>query len=392
MMARITDALRTVSQSLGSRRRIAEGLLVPLISVLLALATVAIILLIVGANPLTAYASMINAAFGSPYAVSATIIKAMPRLLAALGIAIAIRANLWNIGAEGQIYIGGTAAAGMVLALPALPQPLVPIVAIVAGGLAGAAWGAIPGFLRAHRGINEVITSLMLVYVGIQITQYLLEGPWAVPMSTFPATAPFEAHAKLPVLIPGTVLNAGIFVVLVGVALSWFLVALSWFLVDRTRFGLELRSLGGNEIASGFLGIKVTFMIIATMAVSGAFAGVAGAVETIGIRGRLIEGFSPGFGFEAIAIALLGRLHPAGIVAAALLFGALDAGGAGLQTSARGVSSAIVMVAAGLSVGYVLVGMGYMDKRAKRRAARRALVNAAAAASAQQVSTGVDAR
>lgn len=385
MMARITDALRTVSQSLGSRRRIAEGLLVPLISVLLALATVAIILLIVGANPLTAYASMINAAFGSPYAVSATIIKAMPRLLAALGIAIAIRANLWNIGAEGQIYIGGTAAAGMVLALPALPQPLVPIVAIVAGGLAGAAWGAIPGFLRAHRGINEVITSLMLVYVGIQVTQYLLEGPWAVPMSTFPATAPFEAHAKLPVLIPGTVLNAGIFVVLVGVALSWFL-------VDRTRFGLELRSLGGNEIASGFLGIKVKFMIIATMAVSGAFAGVAGAVETIGIRGRLIEGFSPGFGFEAIAIALLGRLHPAGIVAAALLFGALDAGGAGLQTSARGVSSAIVMVAAGLSVGYVLVGMGYMDKRAKRRAARRALVNAAAAASAQQVSTGVDAR
>ena len=140
MMARITDALRTVSQSLGSRRRIAEGLLVPLISVLLALATVAIILLIVGANPLTAYASMINAAFGSPYAVSATIIKAMPRLLAALGIAIAIRANLWNIGAEGQIYIGGTAAAGMVLALPALPQPLVPIVAIIAGGLAGAAW------------------------------------------------------------------------------------------------------------------------------------------------------------------------------------------------------------------------------------------------------------
>jgi simple sugar transport system permease protein len=348
------------------RRGLAEGILVPVVSVVLALVTVAIILLMVGANPLTAYASMLDASFGDPYAVSNTAIKTMPRLLAAIGIAIAIRANLWNIGAEGQIYIGGTAAAGAVLVLPVLPAPMVPLVAIVAGGIAGAVWGAIPGFLRAYRGISEVITSLMLVYVGIQITQYLLEGPWAVPLSTFPATAPFEPYAKLPVLIPGTILNAGIFVAIAAVAVTWFL-------VDRTRFGLELRALGGNETASAYLGIRVKGMIVLTMALSGAFAGIAGAVEVVGIRGRLIEGFSPGFGFEAIAIALLGRLHPIGMVAAALLFGALDAGGAGLQTSARGVSSAIVMVAAGLSVGYVLIGMGAMDRRAKRRKARLAL-------------------
>jgi ABC-type uncharacterized transport system, permease component len=366
----MTLTMRGVLSSTGRmvrhRRSVVEGILVPVVSVLLALATVAIILLIVGANPLTAYASMLNASFGDPYSVSSTVVKTIPRLLAALGIALAIRANLWNIGAEGQIYIGGTAAAGAVLALPALPGPIVPLVAIVAGGLAGAAWGAIPGFLRARRGINEVITSLMLVYVGIQVTQYLLEGPWAVPLSTFPATAPFEPYAKLPILIPGTILNAGVFVAILAVAVTWFL-------VNRTHFGLDLRSLGGNEKTSAFLGIRVKLMIVATMAISGAFAGVAGAVEVVGVRGRLIEGFSPGFGFEAIAIALLGRLHPIGMVAAALLFGALDAGGAGLQTSARGVSSAIVMVAAGLSVGYVLIGMGAMERRNKRRKARAAL-------------------
>lgn len=366
MTRTVGGVVTATGRLIRQRRGVLEGVLVPVLSVLLALLTVAIILLIVGANPLTAYASMLDASFGDPYSVSSTVMKSIPRLLAALGIALAIRANLWNIGAEGQIYVGGAAAAGAVLALPALPSPIVPLVAIVAGGLAGAAWGAIPGFLRAHRGISEVITSLMLVYVGIQLTQYLLESPWSIPLSTFPATAPFEPYAKLPVLIPGTILNAGVFVAILAVGVTWFL-------VSRTHFGLDLRAMGGNEKASAFLGIRVKLMIIVTMAISGAFAGVAGAVEVVGVRGRLIEGFSPGFGFEAIAIALLGRLHPIGMVAAALLFGALDAGGAGLQTSARGVSSAIVMVAAGLSVGYVLIGMGAMERLNKRRKAKAAL-------------------
>lgn len=353
-------------------RTLAGAILVPVASVIMALATVAILLVVIGANPLDAFASMFNAALGDPHAISTTITKAVPRLVAALGIAIAIRAGLWNIGAEGQIYIGAMAATAVVLYAPELPFPLIPLLAIVAGMLAGGAWGAIPGALRAWRGVNEVITSLMLVYVAIQLTRYMIEAPWAVPGATFPATEPFGPYARLPIIVPGTLLNLGAILALLAAVAAWFM-------VDRTRFGLNVRSIGGSPNASRFLGIPVNRMIFLVMAVSGAFAGLAGTIEVLGVRGRLIEGFSQAYGFEAIAVALLGRLHPAGIVGAALLFGALDAGGAGLQTGARGVSSSIVQIAAGLSVGYVLIGLGIQDKLRERRRTREALVRTEAA-------------
>lgn len=355
----------TATQRLNLGRG-AVALLVPIVSVALALLTVALLLLFIGANPVDAFASMARAAFGDPFAISTTIVKSVPRLVAALGIALAIRAGLWNIGAEGQIYVGGAAATAVVLVAPELPFPVIPIFALVAGVAAGAAWGAIPGILRAWRGVSEVITSLMLVYVSIQVTRYMLEVPWAVPGSTFPATEVFGGYARLPIIVSGTLLN-------LGALLALGAVGAAWLLVDRTRFGLDMRALGGNETASHFLGIPVRRTIVVVMALSGAFAGLAGGIEVLGIRGRLIEGFSPGYGFEAIAVALLGRLHPVGIIGAALLFGALDAGGAGLQTSARGVSSSIVQIAAGLSVGYVLIGLGIADRLRERRRASQAL-------------------
>lgn len=378
--------VRRLLMPLGRAGRLGEGIAVPLVSVALALGTVAIVLAMIGADPTSVFRSMLGAAVGDLQGLGTTVVKAMPRLLAALGIAIAIRANLWNIGAEGQIYVSATAATAVVLVVPEMPIMLVPIMAMIAGMVAGAAWGAIPGVLRAKRGISEVITSLMLVYVAIQFTRYMLEGPWAVPRATFPATEPFERYARLPIIVPGTLVNAGAIVAVLAVIATWFI-------VDRTRFGLDLRAAGGNERAAGVLGVPVPRVIISTMAISGAFAGLAGAVEVLGIRGRLIDGFSPGFGFEAIAVALLGRLHPVGMVGAALLFGALDAGGAGLQTSITGVSSAIVMVAAGLSVLYVLFGQGIVERlaaarrrRAALRAADRATVSGeqAGAMSAQQ--------
>lgn len=344
----------------------AVALMVPIVSVALALLTVAVLLVVIGANPVEAFASMVRAAFGDAFALSTTVVKAVPRLVAALGIAFAIRAGLWNIGAEGQIYVGGVAATAVVLLGPEMPFPLIPIAALIAGVAAAAAWGAIPGILRAWRGVSEVITSLMLVYVAIQVTRYMLEVPWAVPRSTFPSTEAFGDYARLPVIVPNTLLN-------LGAVLALGAVAVAWLVVDRTRFGLDVRALGGNETASRFLGIPVRRMIVLVMAASGAFAGLAGAIEVLGVRGRLIEGFSPAYGFEAIAVALLGRLHPVGITAAALLFGALDAGGAGLQTSARGVSSSIVQIAAGLSVGYVLVGLGIAERLRERRRAADAL-------------------
>lgn len=352
-----------------ARRGLALAVAIPLASVLLALLTVGGLLLANGSDPIAAYRSMASAAFGSSFALSTTVIKTLPRLLPALGIALALRAGLWNVGAEGQIYVGATAAAAVTLFGPALAFPVGTALALLAGTLAGAAWGAIPGVLRATRGISEVITSLMLVYVAIHLTNYLVEGPWLVSGSTFPATDVFRSEFRLPIIWSGTLLNAGVIVVaVVTVAVA--------FVLARTTFGLRLRAVGGNDRAARFAGISVGSIAVTAMAVSGALAGLAGGIEVLGARGRLVEGLSPGYGFEAIAIALLGRLSPIGIVGASLLFGALDAGGAGLQTTSGGVSSAIVPIAEGLAVIYVLIGLGVVELLAQRRRARAMLEHA----------------
>lgn len=347
-------------------RAAAVNVLIPILAVVLALATVAILLLAVGSDPIPAYRSMLSASFGSSFSLSTTVVKAMPRLMAALGIALALRAGLWNIGAEGQIYMGAIGATAAALFGPDLGFPLLTLLAMAAGALAGAGWAAIPGVLRAKRGISEVITSLMLVYVAIQITNYLVEGPWLVPGSTFAESPEIRAHNRLPLLVSGTLLNAGAIVALLSVLLTWFL-------MSRSTFGLHLDAIGGNERAAHVAGVRVSTTIVLAMAASGAFAGLAGSIEVLGLRGRLLEGFSPGYGFEAIAIALLGRLHPVGILGAALLFGALDAGSAGLQTAARGVPASIAQIAEGLAVAYVLIGLGLTELSGRRRRARAAL-------------------
>jgi simple sugar transport system permease protein len=346
------------------------NVLIPLVAVALALATVALLLVAVGSNPIDAYHDMWSAALGDRFALSTTVAKTMPRLLAALGIAIALRAGLWNIGAEGQLYIGALATTSVALHAPDLGAPVLIAAALLAGALAGAGWALIPGVLRASRGVSEVITSLMLVYIGIQLTNYVLEGPWSQPGSTFPSSPYLPTEASLPVIVSGTLLNAG---ALVGLAL----VVLSWFLMSRSTFGLRLNAIGGNERAARVAGVRVSLLIVLAMAASGAFAGVAGGIEVLGVRGRLVEGFSPGYGFEAIAIALLGRLNAFGILGAALLFGALDAGSAGLQTAAQGVPASISQIAEGLAVAYVLLGLGLASIIQRRRSARAALEEAA---------------
>lgn len=350
-------------------RRAAIAIAIPIAAVLLALATAGLLLVVSGGDPLLALGSMAAAALGDPFAISTTVVKAISRLPAALGIALALRGGLWNIGAEGQIYMGAIAATAAALYGPQLPFPLGALVAIAAGTMAGAAWGAIPGVLRAWRGISEVITSLMLVYVAIQVTNYLVEGPWLQPGATFPSSAIIGDGARLPILVPRTLFNAGLLVALASIAVALIL-------MHRSTFGLRLRAMASSESAAQVSGVPVRRMVVLALALSGAFAGLAGTVEVLGVRGRLIEGFSPGWGFEAIAIALLGRLDPVGITAASLLFGALDAGGAGLQTAARGVPSSIVQITAGLAVVYVLVGFGIADKLVRRRRANAVLSQA----------------
>jgi general nucleoside transport system permease protein len=357
------------------------SLAIPVLSVLLALVGAAALLRASGSEPIAAYQSMISSAVGSPFALSTTVVKALPRLLPALGIAIALRAGLWNIGAEGQLYVGALAATGVALYGPALSFPLGTALALVAAMAAGALWGAIPGVLRAYRGINEVIISLMLVYVAILLVNYLVEGPWLAPHSTFPATPIVSAEFRLPIMVPGTLFNAGLLVALLAVVITWFL-------VSRTSWGLRVRSVGANERGSRVLGVRVSSVVVSAMAVSGALAGLAGGVEVLGSRGRLLEGLSSNYGFEAIAIALLGGLNPVGIVAASLLFGALDAGGAGLQTTAQSTPAAIVPIVEALAVIFLLVGLGLFERIRARQLATDALRRSVVAAPGDDAGAG----
>jgi simple sugar transport system permease protein len=207
----------------------------------------------------------------------------------------------------------------------------------------------------------------MLVYVAIRIANYILEGPWLVEGSTFPATAPVPPSTSLPILVDGTVLNAGAVIALLAVPFVAFL-------MGRTVFGLRLKAIGGNTNAATAAGTNVGRTIIVVMAVSGAFAGMAGAIEVVGVRGQLLEGFSTNYGFDAIAIALLGRLNPYGILLAALLFGALDAGGTGLQaTGGADLPAGIVQTVEGLAILYVLIGLGASRLIERRRRAKALL-------------------
>jgi general nucleoside transport system permease protein len=343
-----------------------RNVLISLAAIVLAFGTAALLLAVVGQNPFQSFVGLASTAVGSTFAIGTTLTKTVPRLLPALGIALALRAGLWNIGAEGQIYLGAAAATAVALFGPQLSFPLGTALALIVAMIVGSAWAAIPGTLRAYRGLNEVITTLMMVYIAIQLTNFLIEGPWLVANSTWPATPLIPVPFKLPLIWPGTLVNAGVILALLAVAILGFV-------VNRTTFGLWLRAIGGNERASQVIGVPVRPMIVAALAASGAFAGLAGGIEVIGVRGRLLEGFSSGYGFEAIAIALLGRLNPIGILAASLLFGALDAGAAGLQVAAVGTSSAISPVIEGLAVAYLLAALGIAKTISRRQEARSAL-------------------
>ncbi|MGH2956040.1 MAG: ABC transporter permease, partial [Solirubrobacterales bacterium] len=245
----------------------AIGLALPLAAVVLAFATTALLLLAIGSDPVEAYSEMADAAFGDSFAVSNTLLKSLPRLLAALGIALALRAGLWNIGAEGQIYIGGIAATAAYLWLPDVGL-LITLVAVLAGAAGGALWAAGPGVLRAARNVSEVITTLMLVYVAILLANYLIQGPWSVSGATFPASDPVPSSERLPIIWDGTLLNAG---ELIGLLCAGLL----WLVFDRTALGVRLRAVGSSPRGATFAGVNVKRTIVIAMALSGAAAGLA---------------------------------------------------------------------------------------------------------------------
>lgn len=290
-----------------------------------------------------------NGAFGSWYAfTSATLVRATPLIIIGLGFALALRGGALNIGAEGQFYAGAIAATWVGLHAALLPSPLAIGAMWVAAAIAGALWMLIPVILRLRYGVLEVISTLLLNFVAEALVSYMVQGPLQEPTHIYPQSASIAASGRLP-LLPGTRLH-------LGFALAIALALVLWWLFNRTRWGFELLAVGEGPRAARITGrIKVGRMIAVSLLASGAIAGLAGATEVGGVSYALYQNLSPGYGFTAIAVALLARLKPGWIIASGILFGALEAGAAGMQRDA-GVPAVIVyVIEAAIIIGLVLV-------------------------------------
>jgi ABC-type uncharacterized transport system permease subunit len=295
-------------------------------------------------DPLLAYGLVLSGAVGSPYALSETLLQAIPLILAGMAISVAFTARLWNIGAEGQLYAGAIASVLIGLNILGLPPVLLLPLGLACGAVAGAIWGAIPAVLKVRFGAHEVLVTIMLNYVAILLSSMVIRGPWADPAA--PQTRQIENAATLPVIIPGTRLHAGILIALAAAVVVWFL-------LYKTTVGFKMRSVGSNPDASRAGGISVAFVTITTFCISGALAGLAGASLVLGTQHSLVDGLSADYGYTAIAVALIGRLHPLGTVLGALFFAALYVGSQYMQI-ATGVPGSFVQVIQGVLLLTVL--------------------------------------
>ena len=321
---------------------------VPLAAVLLAAVIGAIILAVSGANPFRAYAALIQGAFGNSKAVGRTLEKATPLIFSGLAVAFGFKAGLFNIGAQGQLLFGAITAAAIGFGIEGLPALLHIPLALLGGGVAGALYGAIPGALKTFTGAHEVITTIMLNYVAINITDYLADGPWK-------DTAPGNIVARTPQIFDSAKIPE-IGGVSFSIVIAILFAAITWWLLWRTTLGFEIRTVGQNPHAAKYAGVKVARTVILTMILSGLLAGIGGSIETQGVVGRYQPGFNAGLGFDGITIALLGKTHPFGVIPAAILVGAMKAGSSQMQFSA-GVAKEITDVIQALILFFVAADM-----------------------------------
>jgi ABC-type uncharacterized transport system permease subunit len=334
-----------------------EIVLVPVLSVIIALILGALTMLATGVGIGTigrSFVALFYGSFGSAYAVSETLTSATPLILCGLGLALGFRAGLFNIGAEGQLILGGIAAVAVGFMFTGLPAIIHLPLALLAGMIAGALWAAIAGWLKAATGAHEVITTIMLNFIAFRLTDYLLRNP---PIQKEGRTDPISetvlASAQLPkllsVLDPSLRIHAGFILALVAVVVVYWL-------LFRSTIGFEFRASGANPDAARYAGMRSGWIIVLVMACAGALAGLAGANQVLGVLGRASPNFSAGIGFDAIAVALLGRSHPLGVLFAGILFGALQAGGRQMQVAA-GVSIDLIAIIQALIIVFIAAPM-----------------------------------
>jgi len=344
--------------------------LLPVFATLAALVLGAIMLLFLKVNPIQAYGALWEGAFGSSNAFAETLVKATPLLLVALGICISFRGDVINIGGEGQMIVGALLATWVGLTFTGLPGWLVISLAMLAGFLGGAVWGGIPGVLKAYFRVNEILSTVMMNAIAVQLMNFLLRGPMIDPSqaelaSKIPQTARLLDLFRLPRLVP-TRLHLG---ALIAVALAFLVYVLLW----RTTLGYRIRAVGQNPHASRYAGIKVPRYIVLALLFSGAFAGLAGAIQVYGVNYRMItdgsaSGFTGSAGFNGIVAALFGQLHPVWSIPASVLFGSLLVGANSMQRVVQ-VPSAFVTALNGMVVVFVVSSEIWRRKRQRRRLA-----------------------
>jgi len=343
----------------------ADVFLIPLINILFALFVAGIIIFLIGENPFDAFKIMITGAFGYDEAIGYTLYYTTNFIFTGLAVAIAFHTNLFNIGGEGQAYIGGLGVAIVLLTLDSyLPFWLLLPLAILAAAVFGALWVAIPAYLQAYRGSHIVITTIMFNFIAANLMVYLLVNIFIVPGSMSPESRTFSESAHLPfmhevfawfgITITDTPLNISIFIALICCVLMWLFI---W----HTRWGYAIRTVGFSESAAAYAGINSKRTIMMAMGISGALAGMVGLNEIMGVHHKLLLNFVAGYGFTGIAVALMGRNHPFGIIIASLLFGTLYQGGAELAFEIPAITREMVVAIQGLIILFC-GALTYMSK------------------------------
>ncbi len=357
----MTSRFRVEPRGLASLR---VRLLVPVVSVLAALIVGAVFLAVTGNNPGEAYGKMLDAAFGSTRGLSETLISATPLILTGVAAAVAFRMLVWNIGAEGQLLAGAIVAAGVALALgDGMPAVLAVLAVLVAGALGGAVWAGIAAVPRVYLGTNEIITTLMLNFIALNLMNYLVLGsfsPWRDPESTqFPQGRPIPDAARLPE-ITGALGRLDY-----GIVIAMALAVAAWFLIEKTRWGFEVRVVGDSPPTARYAGIGVPRKVLGVFLLSGAFAGLAGALLVAGVLGKMDpRSLDLGLGFVGIIVAALARLNPVAVIPVAILMGALNNAGPALQSIQ--VPTATVVMLQGAILIFAVSGEFFIANRVSR--------------------------
>jgi ABC-type uncharacterized transport system permease subunit len=315
--------------------------------VLLAL-SLTLVFLLAGFPVGGAFASLWSGSFGSGYAIgSATLVRATPLILTGLAVTLAFRAGIWNIGAEGQLLTGAACATALALVMPRAHALAIPL--LLAGGLAGGAlWAGVAGLLKRHFRVLEVISTIMLNFIAVHAVGYLVRGPLQEPLGIYPQSSEIPAALRIDPIWSTSRLSWG-FLVAIGTALTL------WWVLNRTAAGFRVRLIGANAKAAQSAGrVDVPVLAFRVFLLSGALAGLAGAIEVLAVTGALYENLSPGYGYTAIAVALLARLNPLAVIPSAIIFGALEAGAAAMQRDA-GIPSVVVWVVEALVLFGILL-------------------------------------